>query len=127
MARSVDEKVSPKAESASPTDSAAQSGGSTPRADSVYDTPGTTPATSIRGATNGNKRKASSLGRQVIAIEDSDEEMGDADEALARRLQEEEYARESGLANKKQKTNRFLADDSEAYESELSDPPPTEP
>ncbi|KAI6898168.1 hypothetical protein KC318_g7685, partial [Hortaea werneckii] len=127
MPRSIDEKVSPKPESASPTDSAAQSGGSTPRADSVYDTPGTTPATSIRGATNGNKRKASSLGRQVIAIEDSDEEMGDADEALARRLQEEEYARESGLANKKQKTNRFLVDDSEAYESELSDPPPTEP
>ncbi|KAI6868364.1 hypothetical protein KC338_g4056 [Hortaea werneckii] len=127
MARSVDEKVSPKAESASPTDSAAQSGGSTPRADSVYDTPGTTPATSIRGATNGNKRKASSLGRQVVAIEDSDEEMGDADEALARRLQEEEYASEMGLANKKQKTNRFLVDDSEACESELSDPPPTEP
>ncbi|KAI6851677.1 hypothetical protein KC358_g23 [Hortaea werneckii] len=127
MARSVDDKVSPKAESASPTDSAAQSGGSTPRADSVYDTPGTTPATSIRGATNGTKRKASSLGRQVVAIEDSDEEMGDADEALARRLQEEEYAREMGANNKKQKTNRFLVDDSEAYESELSDPPPTEP
>lgn len=124
MATSTSGKVAGKKESASPTDTTLTSAGSTPRYGSVYDTPGTTPATSIKDA-YGAKRKHSSLGKQVAEIEDSDEEMEDADETLARRLQEEEYAHDGGGAIKRRKTHSFLVDDSEDDESELSEPPLT--
>ena len=58
-----------------------------------------------------------------MQIEDSDEEMEeDADTAFARKLQEEEYAKADGPANKRQKTSKFQVDDSEDYDSELSEP-----
>ena len=66
------------------------------------------------------KRKRSLLGKNVIKIEDSeDEEDGDA--ALARRLQEEEYTREAG-PNKRAKCGRWAIGDSEDEDSELSEP-----
>lgn len=80
-------------DSASPTDTPLSSMASTRAGSMDYDTPGTTPATSVKGA-NVRKRKRSSLGRTVVQLEDSNEEMADADLALARRLQEEEYAQD---------------------------------
>ncbi|KAK5112692.1 hypothetical protein LTR85_011203 [Meristemomyces frigidus] len=109
-----------KAESASPTDSTMSSAGSTPRPGSVDDTPGTTPATSSKGA-GGMKRKHSMLGRKIVQIEDSDEEMEDTDAALARELQAEEYARGDEVSSKRVKTSKFQIDDSEDFESELSE------
>ncbi|KAK5135904.1 hypothetical protein LTR08_004362 [Meristemomyces frigidus] len=120
MAPSSRRKSAVKAESASSTDSTMSSAGSTPGL--AYDTPGTTPATSIKGAT-GLKRKRSSLGKKVLQIDDSDgdESMEDADAALAKRLQEEEYAQADGALNKRAKTNKWQIDDSEDVESELSE------
>lgn len=115
-------KAAAKAESASPTDTTYMSG-STSRDGSVYDTPGTTPAASVRGAVNGAKRKRSMLGREVVEVDDSDEEMGDTDAMLARKLQEEEYAQEDGPVSKKHKPSRLQVADSEGSESELSEPP----
>lgn len=111
-----------KAESVSPTDSTMSSVGTTPQPGFTDDTPGTTPATSIKGAA-GTKRKRSSLGKKVIQIEDSDEEMEDtdADAALAQMLQEEEYAREDRLSHKRAKTSKFQIDDSDDFVSELSE------
>ncbi|KAK4548502.1 hypothetical protein LTR36_009412 [Oleoguttula mirabilis] len=122
MARATLKKPAVKAESASPTDSTMSSAGATPQPGSAYDTPGTTPATSVKGAA-GMKRKRSSLGRKVVLIEDSDEDMEDtdADAALARRLQEEEYAGEADVPNKRAKMSKFQIDDSEDFESELSE------
>ena len=110
-----------KAESTSPTDSTISSAGSTPRI--AYDTPDTTPATSIKGATL-SKRKRSSLGTKVTQVDDSDEDetMEGADAALARRLQEEEYAQGDAVPNKRAKTSKWQIDDSEDFESELSEP-----
>ncbi|TKA38180.1 hypothetical protein B0A54_09120 [Friedmanniomyces endolithicus] len=122
MARSGPKKM---AESTSPTDTSLSSLGSTPRADSAdYETPGTTPATSIRGAAT-NKRKRSQLNKSVLQIEDSDEAMEDADLAMARRLQVEEYAHEEPqeeiAANKRQKFSGGKVQDSEEELSELSE------
>ena len=104
----------------SPGDSTLSSVGSTPRATSPEDeTPGTTPATSVRGKST-TKRKRSTLGRSVIKVEDSEDEE-DSDFALARKLQEEEYAREEA-PNKRMKTGKWTVDDSEDDESELSEP-----
>ncbi|KAK0289443.1 DNA repair protein rad16 [Friedmanniomyces endolithicus] len=120
-------RPSPKkmAESTSPTDTSLSSLGSTPRADSAgYETPGTTPATSIRGPAT-NKRKRSQLNTSVLQIEDSDEAMEDADLAMARRLQEEEYAHEEPqeeiAAKKRQKFGGGKVQDSEEEISELSE------
>ncbi|KAK1080914.1 DNA repair protein rad16 [Friedmanniomyces endolithicus] len=122
MARPGPKKV---AESTSPTDTSLSSLGSTPRADSAdYETPGTTPATSIRGAAT-NKRKRSQLNKSVLQVEDSDEAMEDADLAMARRLQEQEYAHEEPqeevVANKRQKFRSGKVRDSEQEMSELSE------
>jgi DNA repair protein RAD16 len=106
--------------STSPTDTTLSSLGSTPRASSPeMDTPGTTPATSIKGMA-GKKRKSSALSRNVIKIDDSDEEMDD-DAELARKLQEEEYAQVDG-PNKRAKTSKWVMKASEDDESELSEP-----
>lgn len=121
MARlSTSKKPAAKAlDSTSPTDSTLSSMRSSPRADSVdYDTPGTTPATSVKGATLA-KRKRSTLGRNVLKIEDTDEE---SDEALARRLQKEEYEDEEIVPIKRQKTSRVKIEDTEDEESQLSEP-----
>ncbi|KAK5729432.1 DNA repair protein rad16 [Elasticomyces elasticus] len=109
-------------ESTSPTDTSRSSVESTSRAESAtYETPGTTPATSIRGAAS-TKRKRSGLGMSVLQIEDSDEEMEDTDEVLARRLQEEEYAEEDVVPKKRQKFGKIKVEDSEDEDSELSEP-----
>ncbi|TKA68721.1 hypothetical protein B0A55_09337, partial [Friedmanniomyces simplex] len=115
------------ADSTSPTDTSLSSIGSPSRADSAgYETPGTTPATSVRGAVP-NKRKRSQLSKSVLQIEDSDEDVEDDDLALARRLQEEEYAqedeypREEIVSNKRQKFGRIKVEDSEDEASELSE------
>ena len=108
----------------SPADTTLSSLGSTPRATSLeYETPGTTPATSITGTTNG-KRKRSLLGKNVIRVVDSEDDE-DSDAALARKLQEEEFMRED-TPNKRAKTGSskrgFVVDDSDDEESELSEP-----
>ena len=115
-------KAAVKAESTSPTDTSLSSIGSTPRALSAeYDTPGTTPATSIKGASITNKRKHSSLRQSITHIEDSHDEeaeMEGADEALARRLQQEEYAAEGGPSKKRAKTKLFDVSDNTVFDSE---------
>ena len=120
MARESTCKRSAKASSStSPIDTTISSLGSSPRATSPEcETPGTTPGASIKGASTA-KRKRSQLGRNVIQIDDSDEE--DSDAALARKLQEEEYAREDA-PSKRAKTGNWAIDDSEDEESELSEP-----
>jgi len=120
MARATMKKAAIKAESTSPTDTSLSSLGSPASAD--YDTPGTTPATSVKGASIANKRKRSTLGRNVIQIDDSDAEAGmeDSDETLARRLQEEEYAAEEVSSKKRVKRDTYHVVDSED-ESELSE------
>lgn len=113
MARDTFQK--PASKSKSPTDSSLSSIANTSRNSSAeYETPGTTPATSTRGAASTSKRKRSTLGR-VLQIDDSEED----DEALALRLQEEEYTR--GGAEPAKKRAKISVADSED-ESELSEP-----
>ncbi|KAK3713906.1 DNA repair protein rad16 [Vermiconidia calcicola] len=103
----------------SPTDSISSSAGSTPRATSAdYDTPGTTPATSVLGNAS-TKRKRSQLAKNVVKVEDSEDEE-DVDAALAMKLQQEEYAFEAG-PNKRAKAAKRAIGDSEDQESELSE------
>ena len=64
------------------------------------------------------KRKRSLLSKHVIKIKDSDDET-DSDAALARRLQEEEYAQEVA-PNKRPKIEKWAVDDS-VEESGLSE------
>ena len=105
--------------STSPTNTTLSSLRSSPRGTSAeYESPGTTPATSIKSAPAA-KRKRSLLGKNVVKIEDS-EDGEDADTALARRLQEEEYAQE-GAPNKRLKTGKWAVEDSEDDLSELSE------
>ncbi len=110
----------------SPTDSTVSSTGSSPAASMLeVDTPGTTPATSVKGMTS-RKRKASMLSRSIMKIEDSEDDEdadadADADADLAMKLQEEEYAGLEG-PNKRAKTTKWSAADSEDEESELSEP-----
>lgn len=120
MVRPTSVKPATKLESASPTGSSLSSHAST-RAGSVEnDTPGTTPATSIKSA-SALKRKRSSVGKHVAQIENSDEDEEDEDLALARTLQEEEYAMEGDeLPQKKAKTQINGVDDPDA-ESALSE------
>ncbi|KAK3112289.1 DNA repair protein rad16 [Teratosphaeriaceae sp. CCFEE 6253] len=110
--------------STSPTDTSLSSIGSASRDDSVdYETPGTTPATSVRGGPS-TKRKRSQLSRSVMQIDDSDDAMEDADLALARQLQEEEYAQEEEEAvvpEKRSKFSKLKVEDSEDEESDLSE------
>lgn len=94
--------------STSPTDSSLTSINSTSRDSSAdYETPVTTPATSTRGTMNSAKRKRSTLGQRELKVEDSEDE----DEALARRLQEEEYAQEGAAPSNKRA--KFAIEDSE--------------
>lgn len=120
MVRPSSVKSATKLESASPTGSSLSSHAST-RAGSVEnDTPGTTPATSIKSA-SALKRKRRSLGKHVAQIENSDDDEEDEDLALAITLQEEEYAMEGDeFPQKKVKTQINEVDDPEA-ESELSE------
>ena len=105
--------------STSPADTTLSSLGSTPRATSAEsETPGTTPATSIKGAPSA-KRKRSSLGKNVVKIEDSEDEEDD-DALLAKKLQEEEYTRDMH-PNKRVKFGKRAINDSEDDESELSE------
>ena len=111
-----------KAEEGSPTDSSGLSPMESISRDSVeYETPGTTPATSVRGVAGG-KRKRSSLGKDVMKIEDSDAEVEDADGELAARLQEQEYAQFDAKPNKRPKMSKLRIEDTEDDESELSEP-----
>ncbi|KAK5167347.1 DNA repair protein rad16 [Saxophila tyrrhenica] len=104
----------------SPTDSTMSSKASSLRDTSAeYETPGTTPATSTRG-TSSKKRKSSALSRQMIKVEDTDDEIDD-DEVLAMRLQQEEYER-VGPPNKRVKMAKWSIDDSDVDESGLSEP-----
>lgn len=113
MARDTFQK--PASKSKSPTDSSLSSVANTSRDSSTeYETPGTTPATSTRGAASTSKRKRSNLGH-VQQIEDSE----DDDEALALRLQEEEYTR-GGAEPAKKRVKISIADSED--ESELSEP-----
>lgn len=75
-----------------------------------YETPGTTPATSIRGGPSTvSKRKRSTLGH-VTAIDDSEEE---DDLPLAMRLQEEEYSQAGAQQPAKKKAKSEEISDSE--------------
>ena len=113
-------KLKKPSASTSPTDTTLSSLRSSPRATSAeYESPGTTPATSIKGVQPA-KRKRSLLGKNVVKVEDSEEEE-DSDVVLARQLQEEEYAQE-GAPNKRLKTGKWAVEDSEDDESELSEP-----
>ena len=113
-------KAAKASASTSPADTTLSSLGSTPRPSSPEcDTPGTTPGTSINGKSNA-KRKRSLLSKNVIKVEDSDDEE-DSDAALAKRLQEEEYAREVA-PNKRAKSAKWAIGDSDDEESELSEP-----
>lgn len=97
-------------ESNSPTDSHKSSAMSTSRESSIdVDTPGTTPAMSVRG-TSIAKRKRSTLGQQLLKIEDSEEDEDDA--AIAIRLQEEEYA-EAGAVEPAKKRTKMTREDSD--------------
>lgn len=115
MARpSLSAKAADKAsESTSPSDTTMTSVDNSTRATSLdVETPATTPGAS-NGISTGAKRKRSMLGKSVVKIDDSEDE--EADMALARRLQEEEYNREE-LPNKRTKI-----EDSEDDMSELSE------
>lgn len=119
MARSSFVKPEPKGNS--PIDSSVSSVTNTSRDTSAeFETPGTTPATSIRGATVSiTKRKRSTLGTKVYQIEDSEEE---DDEKIALRLQEEEYAQAGADPQPATKRIKTAIADSEDEESELSEP-----
>ncbi|SMR57171.1 unnamed protein product [Zymoseptoria tritici ST99CH_1E4] len=115
---SIFKKPATKRQARSPDDSSLSSIANTSRDSSIeYDTPGTTPATSTRGVSSVSKRKRSSLGRKELKIEDSE---GEDDEALAMRLQEEEYA-ESGAEPASKRTKIDDSDDESTLESLLSD------
>ncbi|KAK4501322.1 hypothetical protein PRZ48_007130 [Zasmidium cellare] len=117
MARETFQK--PAGKNKSPTDSSLSSIANTSRDSSAeYETPGTTPATSTRGAASSSKRKRSTLGQHVLQIEDS-EDAEDDDEALALRLQEEEYTR-GGAQPAKKRAKISIADSED--ESMLSEP-----
>lgn len=104
-------------ESNSPTNSIKSSNINTSRESSVdVDTPGTTPAMSVRGNSIA-KRKRSSLGQSLLKVEDSEEDEDDM--ALAMRLQEEEYTQE-GAAEPIRKRSKKTIEDSED-ESVLSE------
>jgi DNA repair protein RAD16 len=110
MDETVFKKPATKRQAHSPSDSALSSIVNTSRDSSVdYDTPGTTPATSTRGVPSASKRKLSSLGRKQLKIEDSEDE---DDEALALRLQEEEYAEVGAEPSAKRARLAFSDDDS---------------
>ncbi|KAF2768701.1 hypothetical protein EJ03DRAFT_328009 [Teratosphaeria nubilosa] len=98
---------------------------STPQAESEeYETPGTTPAASVRGVSSLKRKRStrSSLGKQVVKIDDSDEDMEAQDLALAMQLQEEEYAEETkAIPNKRRKSSQYQVEDSDDFESELSE------
>ena len=99
----------PAAKSKSPTDSSLSSINSRDSS-TDYETPGTTPATSIRGGPSTvSKRKRSTLGR-VIAVDDSEEE---DDLSLAMRLQEEEYSHAGAQQPAKKKAKVEEIGDSE--------------
>ncbi|KAI5364897.1 Putative helicase, Zinc finger, RING-type, Zinc finger, RING/FYVE/PHD-type [Septoria linicola] len=108
----------PKAKS--PTNSSLSSADDLSRDSSAeYETPGTTPATSIRGgpSTNG-KRKRSTLGN-VVTIKDSEDEEDDL--TLALRLQEQEYAETRDVQPAKKKARVIEVNDSEDDISVLSE------
>lgn len=114
-AEDMDLKPSTKATASnSPTDTTLTSLEGSTRATSLeFDTPGTTPARSVTAA---GKRKRSALS-QAVKLED------DADEALARRLQEEEYNNDittQGPGSKRLKLSAYQVADTED-ESELSE------
>ncbi|EME43483.1 hypothetical protein DOTSEDRAFT_89325 [Dothistroma septosporum NZE10] len=119
MARSSFIKSEPKGTSS--TDSSISSVADTSRDTSVeYETPGTTPATSIKGATMSTaKRKRSTLGQSVYQMGDSEEE---DDEEMALRLQEEEYTQTGAATLPAPKRIKTAIADSEDEESELSEP-----
>ena len=87
---------------------------STPRDGSEdYETPGTTPATSLAGTTMPKrKRKRSTLGKTVLQIGDSAKE-DESDAALAMRLQNEEYAQEHRPPVKRVRASGVAVRDSE--------------
>ncbi|KAF2160722.1 hypothetical protein M409DRAFT_70254 [Zasmidium cellare ATCC 36951] len=120
MARDTFQKPAGKTKTKSPTDSSLSSIANTSRDSSAeYETPGTTPATSTRGAASGSKRKRSTLGQHVLQIDHpEDVEEDEDDETLAMRLQEEEYTR--GGAEPVKKRAKIAISDSED-ESELSE------
>ena len=99
----------------SPTDTTPTSIDGSTRATSLeYDTPGTTPAHSVTATSGKRKRHVPS---QVVMKEE------DADEELARRLQEEEYGVEAvngGKSYKRSKLSAYQIPDTDD-ESELSE------
>lgn len=104
------------AKSKSPTDSSLSSLDGLSRDSSAeFETPETTPATSIRaGPSMSSKRKRSALGN-VTMIDDSEE--GD-DLALAMRLQEEEYSQAGAQQPTKKKVKMGNSDSEEEEEEE---------
>lgn len=123
MARSASKKSATKLESESPTESSLSSHASTRAGSIEYDTPGTTPATSITGA-SALKRKRRSLGKHVVQIktgEGGKKDQDDLDLSVRRRLQEEESAgNEEGLRQKRVRVQNEVVNDSDD-ESELSE------
>ncbi|EME82176.1 uncharacterized protein MYCFIDRAFT_83573, partial [Pseudocercospora fijiensis CIRAD86] len=119
MARAEFKKPLPKSNK-SPTDSSLSAiDADTSRDSSIdYETPGTTPATSVLAGPSTSKRKRSTLGK-VVKIEDSEEDEDD-DFLLATRLQEEEYAKEGAQQPAKKRT-KLSIDDSEDDLSMFSD------
>ncbi|CAK1365804.1 DNA repair protein RAD16 [Cercospora beticola] len=117
MERSAYKKPATKRQS--PTDSSLSSTDGLSRDSSAeYETPATTPATSVRGGpSNASKRKRSMLGN-VITINDSEDE---DDLTLAIRLQEEEYAEAGAEQPAKKKARAVVVDDSEDDVSMLSE------
>lgn len=116
MARASFSKAS---KNTSPTGSSNTSRPDTSRETSAdYDTAGTTPAGSVRGATSLTKRKRSSLA-QVIQLEDSEGDEDYDDESFARYLQEEEYAK-AGAEPVKKRT-KLEIEDSEDRDGSFSD------
>lgn len=91
---------------------------SSPRGSTGYETAGTTPALSI-SARSAGKRKRSTLREDVTRTVDIDEESNE-DEALAMKLQLEEYDNEGPFA-KRSKSNARIVDDSESELSEAAD------
>ncbi|KXS93874.1 hypothetical protein AC578_9027 [Pseudocercospora eumusae] len=79
-----------------------------------YETPGTTPAISVRAGPSTSKRKRSTLGK-VVGIEDSEDDE-DNDFLLATKLQEEEYAKEGAQQPPKKRTKLAIDD----WEDDLS-------
>lgn len=102
----------------SPTDTTLTSLDGSTRATSIdIDTPGTTPARSAMAASGKRKRSGLSNLSNAVRFDES------TDEALAKRLQEEEYRMDtdgSGKANKRKKSSVYQVADTED-ESELSE------